>query len=82
MRPAGTVGTDDSVLISSHPAAPAPPSASAERARPVGAAGSTPAATPVEKAVPFRAADDSDVGWGDADDANDDRLRRDKPPHW
>jgi len=36
----------------------------------------------VERAVPFRAADDSDVGWGDADDANDDRLRRDKPPHW
>ncbi|MEN0129329.1 MAG: hypothetical protein AAGC49_07810, partial [Brevundimonas sp.] len=35
-----------------------------------------------EPALPVRALDDSDVGWGEASDANDDRLRRDKPPHW
>ncbi|RHA44204.1 hypothetical protein [Cellulomonas rhizosphaerae] len=71
IRPAGTVGTDDSVLISSHPAQPAAPA--------------KPAAQPAEtreRAVPFRAADDSDVGWGERNDANDDRLRQDKPPHW
>ncbi len=29
-----------------------------------------------------RSADDSDVGWGDTDGSNDERLRREKPPHW
>jgi hypothetical protein len=30
-----------------------------------------------------RSADDSDVGWqAVGDDSNDDRLRRDVPPHW
>lgn len=71
IRPAGTVGTDDSVLISSHPAPPAGTEKPA--ARPAGTR---------ERAVPLRAADDSDVGWGERDDANDDRLRQDKPPHW
>ncbi len=35
--------------------------------------------TPV---IPERSADDSDLGWGDGSDSNDDRLRRDVPPHW
>ena len=32
--------------------------------------------------IPDRSADDSDTGWGDGSDSNDDRLRRDVPPHW
>lgn len=32
--------------------------------------------------IPNRSADDSDLGWGDGPDSNDDRLRRDVPPHW
>ncbi len=32
--------------------------------------------------VPDRSADDSDTGWGDGYDSNDDRLLRDVPPHW
>jgi hypothetical protein len=32
--------------------------------------------------IPDRSSDDSDVGWGDGDDSNDERLRRDVPPHW
>jgi hypothetical protein len=32
--------------------------------------------------IPERSADDSDLGWGDGPDSNDDRLRRDVPPHW
>lgn len=76
VRHAGTVGTDDSVLRSTHPAlgtaadeAPAP---SAEVTSEV----------PREPALPLRSLDDSDVGWGHEPDANDDRLRRDRPPHW
>ena len=41
-----------------------------------------PAESTHEPAIPFRAVDDSDVGWGTEGDGNDDRLRRDKPPHW
>jgi hypothetical protein len=30
-----------------------------------------------------RSADDSDHGWGrEEPSSNDDRLRREKPPHW
>ncbi|MFI2753309.1 hypothetical protein ACGIF2_07725 [Cellulomonas sp. P22] len=32
--------------------------------------------------VPGRSADDSDTGWGERTDSNDDRLLRDVPPHW
>jgi hypothetical protein len=76
VRPAGTVGTDDSVLVSSHPAVPVsdvPEATRADVAEPVAVR---------ESAIPVRSADDSDVGWGEASDANDDRLRQDKPPHW
>jgi hypothetical protein len=73
VRPAGTVGGDDALLVSTHPAvtprvphSPAPPAA--------------PRAEPV---VASRSLDDSDVGWGDREaGSNDDRLSQDKPPHW
>ncbi len=32
--------------------------------------------------VPTRAAEDTDIAWGDAPDSNDRRLREDVPPHW
>ncbi|MFP5347363.1 MAG: hypothetical protein ACLGIA_10065 [Actinomycetes bacterium] len=39
--------------------------------------------------IPDRSADDEDVGWGDEDGSdrlgdgpNDERLRRERPPHW
>ncbi|ROS21842.1 hypothetical protein [Cellulomonas sp. PhB150] len=83
IRPAGTVGTDDSVLLSTHPAPAVEPET--PTARPAVQAVEQPGEPPTEpreRALPFRAADDSDVGWGERDDANDDRLRQDKPPHW
>jgi hypothetical protein len=34
-------------------------------------------------AVPLRSADDTDVGWGERPEPDDDeRLREDRPPHW
>lgn len=38
-----------------------------------------PADDPV---LPRRSSDDSPEGWHEADDSNDERLRRDVPPHW
>jgi hypothetical protein len=36
------------------------------------------------KVLPEQSADDTDLGWGERpDEADDDeRLRREKPPHW
>jgi hypothetical protein len=32
---------------------------------------------------PLRSLDDSDTGWGDRPEPDDDeRLREDRPPHW
>jgi hypothetical protein len=46
-----------------------------------------PGAGEPDPPVELRSADDSDIGWdsrsGAADgDSNDERLRRDVPPHW
>jgi hypothetical protein len=41
--------------------------------------------SPEEKpAVPVRSRDDSDVGWGERPEPDDDdeRLYRERPPHW
>lgn len=35
-----------------------------------------------EPVLPTRAAEDAPERWGDPDDSNDERLRRDVPPHW
>lgn len=32
--------------------------------------------------IPERSADDSDTGWHEGADSNDERLLRDVPPHW
>lgn len=39
-------------------------------------------AVPDEPLLPGRSADDSDRGWNDGEDSNDERLRREVPPHW
>jgi hypothetical protein len=32
--------------------------------------------------IPDRSVDDSDTGWHEGSDSNDERLLRDVPPHW
>lgn len=94
VRAPGTVGTDDALLRSTLPAlgdGAAPETGSPagagdapstrEAGAPAPAAPGAPATTG-DAALLNRSADDSDVGWGERADSNDDRLRQDKPPHW
>jgi hypothetical protein len=37
---------------------------------------------PQQGVDPVRADEDEDRAWGDRDDSNDDRLKRDVPPHY
>jgi hypothetical protein len=32
--------------------------------------------------LPVQSQDETDVGWGEAAEPDDERLRRDRPPHW
>ena len=74
VRPAGTVGGDEAALRTS---VPVPAADEVTWARPPADAASADR-TPVR-----RAPDDEDVGWGAAaSDSNDERLTRDRPPHW
>jgi len=111
VRPSGTVGTDDSVLLATLPAFPPAPTGDPAGPGPGEAAGGPgrggggrpgPAAEgPGPGGVPdasvgsgrggdsgdlwraTRSADDSDRGWGrEEPSSNDERLRREKPPHW
>ncbi len=76
VRPAGTVGGDEANLRSSFPAPQAPEGQSPDRDGSGASLASPPRAG-------RRAPDDEDVGWGaPAPDSNDDRLARDRPPHW
>lgn len=34
------------------------------------------------RVLPTGSDEDSYRAWGDSDDSNDERLRREKPPHW
>jgi hypothetical protein len=38
--------------------------------------------SPNARLIPNRSLDDSDFGWGDPGDSNDDRLVDERPPHW
>jgi hypothetical protein len=51
--------------------------------RPASASGKLPRA-PKDDAplIPERSRDETDAGWNDGPDSNDERLRRDVPPHW
>jgi hypothetical protein len=35
-----------------------------------------------ESAAPEQSREDTDTGWGEYPEAADDRLYRDRPPHW
>jgi hypothetical protein len=42
-----------------------------------------PDGEPDDKPVlPVPSVDETDVGWGEAPEPDDERLRRDRPPHW
>lgn len=78
MRAPGPVGRDTRALLSRLPALPREQVSTPD---PQDAAPSS--RTDAEPPVAFRSKDDSDVGWGSrSEDSNDDRLERDKPPHW
>jgi hypothetical protein len=57
------------------PASPGPP--------PPGPASPGPAgAVPGGELLPERSREDTDAAWGDLPERDDDRLSRDRPPHW
>jgi hypothetical protein len=40
------------------------------------------APVPPAPAVPTQSSEDTDIGWGDYAEQDDDRLLGDRPPHW
>ena len=65
----------------------AAPPAPAARGRPVGPAASPSAPRPVRRPPatqpPLQSREDTDAGWGERPEPDDDeRLYRDRPPHW
>lgn len=86
VREPGTVGNDESVLRSRHPAPPTPSAPSGTSGRASGAARTgtvSSASTDPDPWSTVRSADDSDRGWGrEEPSSNDERLQRERPPHW
>lgn len=82
VAPPRRLGPADEGLVARVPVTPAETSATTpqEPATGAGAPGHD------DELVPNRASEDTDAGWGEytssPDSANDDRLRRDRPPHW
>jgi hypothetical protein len=35
-----------------------------------------------DEVLPAQTSDDTDLGWGERPDPNDDRLLDERPPHW
>jgi hypothetical protein len=35
-----------------------------------------------DRVLPEQTGDDTDHGWGESSDSNDERLLEDRPPHW
>jgi hypothetical protein len=69
------------------PAAPAPPAGAAPEngaGRPEAGAAATPArgASAAEPILPTQSREDTDAAWGEYPEPADDRLYRDRPPHW
>ena len=46
---------------------------------PTGAVPEAPAGEPV---LPVQSSEDTDAAWGEYPQRDDDRLNRDRPPHW
>lgn len=91
MRPAGQVDGDDAWLLTRLPAPQTPLASQPPDSRALPgpatagprAAGGARSSDRDDPATTLRSADDSDLGWGGREDVgNDDRLRRDRPPHW
>ena len=53
-----------------------------EPAPPVSTSAPSPAPPPPGPPLPAQSSEDTDVGWGDYGEQNDDWLLRDRPPHW
>lgn len=55
-------------------------------AEPPGPAAPAPGPAPLSSAreplLPERSGEDTDAAWGDYPESADDRLHRDRPPHW
>ena len=50
---------------------------------PAAAPAPAPASTvPADELLPERSREDTDAAWGDLPGRDDDRLYRDRPPHW
>ena len=91
--PSGAETTGGSVTSpeTGRPASPGPEAAAPETAVPETGASETGAPetgvpqAPAPAAVPFlpeQSREDTDAGWGEYPDRADDRLHRDRPPHW
>jgi hypothetical protein len=50
--------------------------------RPVDLSGEDFVVLPDEATLPEQTSDDTDRGWGERADSNDDRLLAERPPHW
>jgi hypothetical protein len=80
--PEPTAGPSDD-RASSSPPRPTATGPAADLAERVAAGRRTGPADGDDPALAGRSLDDGDLGWGErVEDSNDDRLRRDKPPHW
>lgn len=49
---------------------------------PAAAVAAAPAAAAREPLLPEQSAEDTDAAWGEYPERSDDRLYRDRPPHW
>jgi hypothetical protein len=61
---------------------PAPGPAAPGPAAPVAPAPGAPAAPAGDPAPPEQSHEDTDAAWGEYPERDDDRLYRDRPPHW
>jgi hypothetical protein len=43
---------------------------------------SAPQPEPTEPVLPEQSREDTDAGWGEYPETNDDRYTQDRPPHW
>lgn len=65
------------------PAGPAPGTAGAAAPAPARDPVSAPEQVPAcEPVLPEQSCEDTDAGWGEYPEQADDRLNRDRPPHW
>jgi hypothetical protein len=64
------------------PAAPAPGEPAPGEPAPGGRAGLGAAPLLPEQSLPEQSREDTDAGWGEYPERPDDRLYRDRPPHW